>query len=310
MADKQETLARIRARQMLKNSRAGEKGELLDDADLNIGNAIIADPYPSSDPLTPPVIIPISNPPRIINLDALSRTGKVVTIALTAQTVLRPNISQQSPTPITGIVEFGNGGQFTRIEVDIPVGRVFAIGANFTLQEPEDGVVYVTVPAGTLRVFARNDSKFITPTNNGFIGSDAPPFGLPPVDGDADSALVKAFVVYYPIRGSRSAPTKTNYIGRTSGATVIVYINDPSSAYLVPPLAKRFRLLRTIPGFTMPAFTGSIYDAAGNTMENFSVALNVMSPWFELPGIAHRIGLEFTITGSNGFAAIVFEIGA
>ena len=317
MADKQSTLAEMRAAGRV--GRGVRKLGLLDDADVNIGNKIAVAAFGPTDG-SATTSLPSDNPRgnRLLFLDGLSPRGRTVTVALAASSILKaPNINQSNPNIITATIEYGNGAQDTFVEVDVPVGRVSFVKGVLT--GVEDGSTLVTVPGGTLRVWARNDSFYIVPDLSGLVGNVANLADLiAPVDGgDADDAFVKAFAVYYSLRSNSIAggPTRTYCIGNgaiTGGAPVgITYANDPARAYLVPPLAKRFRILRWAgtAGGDMPAFTGTVYDADGNGLYNFGTLVDILSPFFELPGIAHSVGITMIMPGV-GFSGIVWEIGA
>jgi hypothetical protein len=163
-----------------------DKTPLLEDAEQNIGNSVILRPqvasYPpgyESDP-APPVlplvgtVIPQAAGERILNLNAGgSASGQTMTIAVSATRILKgeQNPYPGFPGPITGIVEFGNGGRWTRIEFDVPIGPFAGLftSASSAIQ-PQDGVVIITVPAGALRVYARYDNLLIAP----LLGTDPP----------------------------------------------------------------------------------------------------------------------------------------
>jgi hypothetical protein len=163
-----------------------DKTPLLTDAEQNIGNSVILQPqaasYPAgyaSDP-SPPVlpqigtVIPQTKTERILNLNAGgSASGQTMTIAVSATRLLQgeQNPYPGFPGPITGIVEFGNGGRSTRIEFDVPIGPFAGLftSASSAIQ-PQDGVVIITVPAGALRVYARYDNLLIAP----LLGTDPP----------------------------------------------------------------------------------------------------------------------------------------
>ncbi len=159
---------------------------LLKDAEQNIGNSIILRPQAASYPpgyeiaIAPPVlpnvgtVIPQTNPERILNLNAGgSASGQTMTVAMSATRILQgtDNPYPGFPGPITGVVEFGNGGRFTKVEFDIPVGP---FAGQFTAAssaiQPQDGVVIITIPAGALRVYARYDNRLIAP----LLGTDPP----------------------------------------------------------------------------------------------------------------------------------------
>ncbi len=163
-----------------------DRTPLLFDEEQNIGNSVILLPqaasYPpgyESDPapaVLPHVgtVIPQTNPERILNLNAGgSAVGQTMTVVMTATRLLEgaQNPNPGLPGPITGIVEFGNGGRFTRVEFDVPVGP-FAGGfvAASSAIQPLDGVVEITIPAGALRVYARYDNRLIAP----LLGTDPP----------------------------------------------------------------------------------------------------------------------------------------
>ena len=66
--------------------------------------------------------------------------------------------------PITGLVEFGNGGRFTRVEFDVPLGPYLGTFQGAAVaSEPQDGGVIVTVPTGVLRAYARYDNLLVQP---------------------------------------------------------------------------------------------------------------------------------------------------
>lgn len=301
--------------------RAGRRGlvkmGLLDDADNNIGNAQIVPPFANNSGFAT-VRLP-DNPrgERILFLDGLSRKANVVTVGIAAQSILKPLSAgpQSLPAVITATIEYGNGSQVSFIEVDVPVGRVSFSGGQLT--NVEDGAMLVTLPAGTLRVWGRNDSNYIVPDLSGLVGNANLNNIVAPVDsGDADDALVKAFVTYHTMRTSPTSgsPTRTYVIGRGQfgAVTAINFVNDPTRSYLVPPLAKRFKILRwngTNAG-DMPAFSGTVYDPDSNGLYNFSTLVDVVDQYKELPGVSHSVGIALNgIDRPNGYAAIVWEIG-
>jgi len=160
-----------------------DRTPLLLDAEQNIGNSAIV--YPQSPliyPQLPPnyvnpitgTVIPQSNPARILNLAAGgSAAGQTMTVAMSATRILQgaDNPNPGFPGPITGVVEFGNGGRFTKLEFDLPVGPFagFFNAASSAIQ-PQDGVIIITVPAGALRVYARYDNLLLAP----LLGTDPP----------------------------------------------------------------------------------------------------------------------------------------
>jgi hypothetical protein len=310
--DKATYLARQRdmltGRQFATVGRGIVKGRLLDDGDQNIGNGTPVQAYP--DPAQAvATILPQTNPPRILALDAISPSGQVVCIGVTASGIPDFINNATFPTPITGIVEIGNGSVFTRIEFDVPVGR-YALQSTLgdAPATPDDGVVLITVPAGTLRVYARNDSKLIVTDMIGLVGDANMATLLPPVEGLAADAFVKAFATYNMIRSHAISPTRTYYIGKANGGP-LTFVSSITTAYAIPPLATRFKVMRLVGApSTMPAVTGDIFNAAIERIESFSIALNAPSPWIDLPGTATFVGIDLVLP-DGGRAALVFEIG-
>jgi hypothetical protein len=89
-------------------------------ADNNIGISVLLYPQPVAPGVTDwGTTIPQMDPRRLLLLTGPSRRGQTTTVALTASRVVGPdNPSPGIPGPITGMIEIGNGGQFTRVEVD------------------------------------------------------------------------------------------------------------------------------------------------------------------------------------------------
>lgn len=285
-----------------------QKAKLLDDADPNIGNALQIQAYPAPGAGVATTQVQ-TNPGRILALDALSPTAQVMTIALSASAVPDPVNDPVFPTMLTGIIQIGNGSVFTNIEIDIPLGRYkLGTAAAPVPQTPEDGTVFVSVPAGTLRVYARHDAKLITTDMIGGVGDVANLNTLvPPVDSLVADAFVKAFVTY----GWRphARPTRTYMIGVAPAAAAITFTSSITQGYGIPPMAKRFRVLRGGGGpMTMPAFSGELFDGSIRRIDAFAVAANVSSPWFDIPGQATFVGINMVLPADN-FAALVFEIG-
>jgi hypothetical protein len=146
-----------------RNSR--ESAHLLDNAEQNIGNSTTL--LPEVGPLGPLVpsftVSPQANPARLLALSGPSDKGQTTTIVMTASRVIgAANPNPGLPGPITGIIEYGSGGRFTRIEFDIPVGPFFgAINQASAAVEPQDGCAIVTVPTSVLRAYARYDNLLI-----------------------------------------------------------------------------------------------------------------------------------------------------
>jgi hypothetical protein len=285
------------AREIIRRQSDRKDGPLLKDSDNNIGNSV--EPVASAQT----TLIPETNPPRVLNLGGSSEVGQMMTVVITANLKPVPSTVFEVPTAITAVVEFGNGGVFTRAEVDVPVGPI-----NFSAvktNESADGGTVVRVPAGALRVYARNDAHLIVPTVLGF----AFPGTNPPVTAvNVAPVLVKAFTGYYS-HGALHPPHKTLHL--TKNPTVLPFIpfDIPAFAYPIPAFAKRFRLLRTSAGNPDPAVTGTVYDSNGNALMKFSVAGGAPFNMIDLPGTANRIGISTVIPAGTGYCAFDHEIG-
>ena len=306
--------------------RGNVKARLLDDADANIGNGAIitAQPFPQG-PLGPPNLKPESNPARILNLDALSTTGQTVTVTFTAS--LLQGVFSFESGPITGIIEFGNGAVFTRVEFDISIGPVGSVGGGApgsgTPTEPQDGGVTITVPSGVLRAYARHDGAYMTPDIFGKLPNN-PPAGTPSTCISPHTTNVqifaKAFAGYYTRHFSRLY--KTQYIFRCDQSNVanssVIY-----NLYPIPAFAKSVRLLRNIitssslklyiydgiPIIATPPFPAPPYSSDGNLLDVVQIPAGISCPTIPLPGTATCILVETTGGTVVNFAALLYEIG-
>lgn len=277
--DKASTLALVREqafqRKPQRFGRGGiPKNRLLDDSDNNIGNSSIINPAEAQS------IFVQTNPTRLLALDALSPTGQMVSVSMTNRFITDPPPAFGGSSmggPIIGIVEFGNGSVATRVEMDVPLGRV-----DFTGAEAQDGVTAMSVPAGTLRVYARNDGNLIPSTifgqpqgiaqgvavsNN--IANYAVTAGDPSI---ARSTLVKAHTAYFTRPAATRGPSRTVWVYVGNGVVVgapVPFITagvDVFGAMTIPPFSKKVRIIR-------------IPEAADLTLSFFAPTLNTALPF-------------------------------
>ena len=317
-----------------------DKTPLLMNAEQNIGNSAILQPQVLQSPATA-TVIPQTNPPRLLNLTGGSAVGQTVSIVMTASRILpgAENPNPGFPGPITGIIEFGNGGRFTKIEFDLVVGP-FA-GYFSTAQpslEPQDGVVIVTVPTGVLRVYARYDNVLLAPilSTNPPVSqveytNSQPPFPAVPVVGPGgplltkinalqnavippEPVLVKAMVAYFTKTRSKIYKTLNCYISQEISVPVPIEIGNPSpfdaagfpgySFYALPPYTKNIKILR-FPGVDLDIL---MHDGVRPVDYINVTALPASVPSFDVVGNATIIGVK-----SNGhklnMLKIVCEIG-
>lgn len=267
----------------------GEKARLLEDADQNIGNQLVIKTLPAPFPLT----LPYQSPDRILNLNSASKGGQMMTVFLGATASPISSQGSNGPLPsnfITGVVEFGNGSRFSRAEFDIPIGPVqFPAPNNRTPVDPQSGGMFFSLPAATLRIYARSDANLITPDifgalPHGFAPNPLDPHRLdPPTPSSSPTAsdvLVTAFAGYFT-RTSIFPPTKTLWLGQVVAATGIHYVGE---TYAIPPLASTVRFLRF--DVNVVALAIRIADIGSNILDQISLPAGVRSDTYKLPGNA------------------------
>ena len=319
-----------------------DKTPLLENAEQNIGNSTTLLPQDGSSG----VVIPQTNPPRLLNLTGGSAAGQTTTITMTVSRIVgAENPNPGFPGPVTGIIEFGNGGRFTRVEFDLAVGPFAgAINQATSAVEPQDGVVTVTVPTGVLRAYARYDNLLLAPllgTNppmsqaqvEGLSGTDivgpggplfvtnpADPTGQTHLSVPPEPVLVKAMAAYFTKPRAKVYKTLNCYLTFETEGTDLTH----------PPISV---LIRGIPGgqvagrpgysfWALPPFTRSVkilrFPNTLNTLDvlihdgvrpvdYFTIPAN-SAPVFDVVGNENIIGIN-----SNGNALsmlkLVCEIG-
>lgn len=241
------------------NPTGGRK--ILDVAELNAGSSAIVSPGV-------PVGFP-GNPVRLLDLHADSSQGQVVTVTMSQQ--LQTN-DMMASYPIRGIIEFGNGGATSTVEFDIPPPDPLAaigIPTLIPLTFPKSGVA-LSVPAGSIRIYARNDSNAPFLLGAGTIGSG----GVTTPGATFIDPIVFAHVAYNSVFGS-VPPTRTIYLagnGNTLGAGNGTTFAD------IPPFATGVRFsagsAQGFPPYALsPGFRVSIvYDPLGLNAFTYDVA--------------------------------------
>ena len=282
-------------------------------AEQNIGNGNII--YPQAGSAT---VIPQTNPERILRLSGPSSAGQTTSVILTASRIVgSQNPNPGYPGPITGVIEFGNGGQFTRAEVDIPVGPFSGSIAQATnAVEPQDGGVIVTVPTGVLRVYARYDNQLLALS----IDSSPPQslaqyLALSPIAGPggpvvrptslipAEPVLVKAMTAYFSRHTSKVFRTQYVYVSDLSTGVPIPV--TPQGIYCIPPFARSVRILRNP---LASAMNVNLFDNANHILNQVPVPPNA-SPSIPLEGTETLIGLVSSAANQVSLLAFCYEIG-
>jgi hypothetical protein len=298
-------------------------------AEQNIGNSTLLQPQDGS-----ATIIPQTNPARLLQLNGPSKRGQLTSIVLTASRIVgadnpRPGLAG----PVTGIIEFGNGGRSTKVEVDIPLGPyqgVFQAVASAT--EPQDGGVIVSVPTGVLRAYVRYDNRLIQPllgtTALSLAQIQGAPFQGPggpvgyPVAGGLvypEPVLAKAMAAYFSRHWARAHKTQYLYVGSfgsmgqipiiVSGTPIPspnpVPINPSPALYCIPAFARSVQILRNP---ASAAMTVKLYDGIWqlNTIDVPAGA----SPIIPIVGTETVIGIQSaTLNDIVNILALSYEIG-
>jgi len=314
---------------MGRNINADTKPLLLD-AEQNIGNSNTIIPLNPASPAsgTSVTVIPQTNPPRLISLTGGSAAGQTTSVVVTASRIN----GQENPYPgyagpVTGIVEFGNGGRFTRAEFDVPVGGY----AGFFTQssaavEPQDGGTIITVPSGVIRIYARYDNLLLAPLLNSdppiclaqlagrpLWGPGGPRATAPlPAQPDpilAEPLLVKAMSAYFT--RPRARVYKTLYLYTSNlflpATAPVTGPNTPYAYYCLPAFTKTIKVLREPLTTTLDI----VLRDGVQTIDQYRIAAGTSAPEIEVSGQATIIGIQSLnlIADQVSFLAISCEIG-
>jgi hypothetical protein len=320
-----------------------EPKHLLDvDAEQNIGNSATLLPQDGSGP-SYGTVTPQTNPDRLLMLSGPSKTAQTTSVVVTAARLTGDaiNPSPGYAGPVTGIVEFGNGGRFTRVEFDVPVGPfVGAFEGASKNTEPQDGGTVVTVPSGVLRVYARYDNRLIQPVvfDNPQVqsivqasfgtsqvslaqllqvpfagpGGPVPPSANPLFQAPAEPVLVKAMAAYYTRHFAHLYKTQYCYV--SAPGTPPQYINPSLNSiaqYCVPAFARNVQVLRypVTAALTVELFN-SLYSSPGTVPLNAVSVPSNQCP--VIPIVGHTNVIRVTSATSNdkvSLLALCYEIG-
>lgn len=287
--------------------RSGKSGtRLLDDAENNVGNSTIL--YPE---ILPPgqnfTTVKQSNPPRVLNLTADSKSGQSITVVMTAA---RQANQSGHAGPVTGIIEFGNGTQFTRIEFDVPIGPYIGDYLNVLPgTQPDDSGAVIQVPTGIVRAYFRYDDAYITPDLSGVAVHSPSPTLLAPTYLDQSTVLprplaptplvVKAFANYFGRHHTKLY--KTLYLLNDTAAVNMIPV-----PYALPPFAKSLQVIRS-PLAT--AMSVTLSDLIGGD-EIYDIPASTTSPIIPVTGNQNTFFLKTVGVGASiTFLKVVCEIG-
>ena len=303
-----------------------DKTPLLMNAEQNIGNSAVI--YPQAGGVGSGTVIPQTNPSRILQLTGGSAVGQTTSIVMTAsRTVGSLNPNPGLPGPITGIIEFGNGGRATKVEFDVPIGPYQgAISLPDPANEPQDGGIIISVPTGVLRAYARYDNLLLATvlgTNQSLaqirkvtaIGPGGPHSTLN-LPTPAEPVQVKAMAAYFSRHFARAYKTLYCYLSDPIGPSAIV-IGDPAGGgydfFCLPAFARSVKVLRlnTIapPPPTMPALKIVLHNGV-NIVDMIDIAAGVNSPDIKVEGHECIIGIRSATAGDTvTLLALSCEVG-
>jgi hypothetical protein len=286
-----------------------DKTPLLMNAEQNIGNSATLQPASGA-----PTCTPATNPPRIIQLSGGSCVGQTTSVVVTASRIVGPqNPNPGVPGPITGVVEFGNGGRFTRAEFDVPIGPfVGRLTAAASATEPQDGGTIITVPTGVLRVYCRYDNLLIQP----LVGQTLPesraqatgvlfygPGGPLPSGTPSEPVLVKAMAAYFSRHYTKAYKTLYCYVSDPAAPIAINLAN--TTRYCLPAFAQSLKVLR------WPVSTNlivTLFDSI-RTVDEISVPAGT-SPIIPIVGTETIVRITSVGPADNvSFLALSCEIG-
>jgi hypothetical protein len=310
-------LSAIQQQQNQNNARrSGKSGtRLLDDNENNVGNATALDPQilPTGEDFT---TNKQASPPRVLNLTSESKHAQSITIVMTAA---RQTNQKGIAGPVTGIVEFGNGTQNTRIEFDVPIGPYTGTFLGVTPgTQPEDSGAVIQVPTGIIRAYARYDDAYVTPELAGFAfggpGSSAYPLGLgsgpfSPTFRQGSTAPatlnIKAFASYFGRHHSKLYKSLYLYSGDRNGASPVLFSEGGSPCqYAIPAFAKSIQIVR-VPNTS--AMTLNLYD--NSVLEPYAIPSGP-SPIIPITGNQCFFTLESAAPADTvSHVKAVFEIG-
>jgi hypothetical protein len=293
-----------------------EPKHLLDtEAEQNIGNSAVLQPQSGL-----ATTIPQNNPARILDLTGPSQRGQTTSVVFTASRILGEG---GYAGPITGVVEFGNGGRFTRVEVDVPIGPYlgFFQGA-LPSSEPQDGGAIVSVPTGVLRAYCRYDNLLIQPSLGAapyafaekigvsFIGPGGPHTDVPAPGTivPPEPVMAKAMAAYFSRHFSRAYKTQYCYVGDNPGGVPIPAqtIGSGQAIYCVPAFAKSLKVLRWPITAALDVY---LYDGI-QALDQIAIASGT-APTIQLVGNENIVMIASTPPGPNAvtFLALCYEIG-
>lgn len=144
-------------------NRTAYDGLLADQESLNLGS-LFEVPASTEDALG---LNRFGQPVRLLNIEGQDADSETITITLQNEAVFLSPSSIPVPGPVIGIVEFGTGSGYARVEFDIPsavggpasnINSGALATANIFVPQKNNSITLV-LPASSIRVYARNDAQ-------------------------------------------------------------------------------------------------------------------------------------------------------
>jgi len=222
--------------------------DLLDQLEAtNLGNEFDINPAP----LGNKGLSAFGNPQRVLNIEGQDKHSRLITVTLQQERTIT-NLFGSTPFggffqpvviagPLVGLVEFGAGGGRANAEFDIPTptfgpGGIFNAAPSdqvFTPSSLLSNAIMLTLPASSIRVFVRNDSR-VFPTNDplGLVATSVP------IGASSDPAKIRVHAAYG--NGPVTSRLQRTYVLINSETFVLT-----AAACGIPPFARRVRFYRS-----------------------------------------------------------------
>jgi hypothetical protein len=234
----------------------------------------------------------------MLDLTADGKFGEIVDVTV-GQEITQPGVTATNLTgPITCICQFGNGAATATMEFDVPAASItptFIASFPNGMKNPPRSGAGVSLPAGSLRVFFRNDNNMLPAFPGGtIIGNTLAPSSLV-------NPTCFAFVDYGTTFGGRQL-RKSICVSNNSAMAV------GNTAFIgIPAFARRMYLYRD----SLDTTTFSIFFNAGG------LALGQSGPFVLGPGVfgpivipppASDVGITYVATVGTNVVNAVFEL--
>lgn len=287
-------------------NRTAYDGLLADQESLNLGS-LFEVPASTEDALG---LNRFGQPVRLLNIEGQDADSETITITLQNEAVFLAPSPIPVPGPVIGIVEFGTGSGYARVEFDIPSavgGPAPNIPAGVLSNDgifipQKNNSITLVLPASSIRVFARNDAQtgILLDFNGGIKVNDRLESRNTPAQVRVHAAYGRANMVRdrvyreYMIAGNASIP-----LAASPGPGNTITIG-------VPSFAKRV----SFPRFPLSTSTLSILMGSYYSTENGLILIPVNDYSFlDLP--PHTAYLNVINNGAVPITSLsaLFELG-